>query len=67
MQKAPSVRVQSSDLTPIGNHDVGAELLRLGEGTARQRLPRDSRGEAEDNFSMRAAGAGLSTEGGARP
>ena len=43
------------------DHDVGAELLRLGEGPAGQRLARDSRGEAEIIFDS-GAGAGLSAE-----
>ncbi len=40
------------------DHDIGAELLRLAEGAARQRLPRDPRREAEIILDPR-AGAGL--------
>ncbi len=47
---------------PDRNHDVGAELLRLGEGAAGQRLPGNSGGETEIILDAR-AGAGLSAEG----
>src|SRR5260370_785396 len=46
-------------LRPDRNHDVGAAVLRLGEGAAGQRLARDSRGEAKVIFDS-GAGAGLS-------